>query len=249
MRSNNQTFTPFCDKEFCKRIIFHSKNRKSRPWKLRQSRIDRASGNQVSNEPETTKVSQDIVSSPDVENQSLDLQDSDDDGTSSDEESSVDSSMESDSYETSSDEETTSDDSSHSDVTTSGDSSDSTSDSNSDISSSECSSSEEDESIAAEKTKTDQPFRLAKKQRQKRHRFSLHWTFRILAWLLCLSAAGASIFFVWAYGVSFGNDKTYQWLVSVLSGIAFDALVVEPFKVMMISTDPVMLHEKQKTQS
>ena len=55
--------------------------------------------------------------------------------------------------------------------------------------------------------------------------------FRPLAWLLCLAVTAASIFFVWAYGVSFGNDKTYQWLVSVLAGIIFDVLVKEPLKV------------------
>ena len=43
-------------------------------------------------------------------------------------------------------------------------------------------------------------------------RFSLPWPFRILAWVLCVGLTGTSVFFVWAYGISFGNDKTYQWL-------------------------------------
>ena len=66
-------------------------------------------------------------------------------------------------------------------------------------------------------------------------RFSLPWPFRILAWVLCVGLTGTSVFFVWAYGISFGNDKTYQWLASVIFSIFFDILVKEPVKVVVVS--------------
>ena len=69
----------------------------------------------------------------------------------------------------------------------------------------------------------------------RKRRFSLPWFFQIIAWVLCIAITFSSLFFLWAYGISFGNDKTYQWLMSVLVSFWIDILVVEPLKVLVVA--------------
>lgn len=49
-----------------------------------------------------------------------------------------------------------------------------------------------------------------------KRRFTIHWLFRWVAWLLVVLCVAASLFFLIAYAIQFGNDKTYQWLSSTL---------------------------------
>ncbi len=41
-------------------------------------------------------------------------------------------------------------------------------------------------------------------------------------------------FLAFAYGVSFGNDKTYQWMTSMLTSMFSSILITQPIKVMVM---------------
>ena len=69
------------------------------------------------------------------------------------------------------------------------------------------------------------------KKRKVRKRFTLPFFFNYIAWILCLGSILVSIFYLWSYGVMFGNDKTYQWLTSILASFWAGMLIVEPLKV------------------
>ena len=42
--------------------------------------------------------------------------------------------------------------------------------------------------------------------------FTLPFFFRYIAWIVSLGTIVTSIFFLFGYGITFGNDKTYQWV-------------------------------------
>ena len=42
--------------------------------------------------------------------------------------------------------------------------------------------------------------------------FTLPFFFRYIAWIVSLGTIVISIFFLFGYGITFGNDKTYQWV-------------------------------------
>ena len=46
--------------------------------------------------------------------------------------------------------------------------------------------------------------------REPKRKFALPWFFRLLGWFICLISILGGAFLVWGYGVTFGNDKTYQ---------------------------------------
>jgi hypothetical protein len=85
-------------------------------------------------------------------------------------------------------------------------------------------------SLPAERTppagKEDQTTAKAKKRR-----FQLPAICLPLAWLLCLAVMGLSMFLVWAYGISWGNDRVHQWLTSLLVSCCVSLLILEPAKV------------------
>ncbi|XP_063886174.1 polycystin-1-like protein 2 isoform X1 [Scylla paramamosain] len=62
--------------------------------------------------------------------------------------------------------------------------------------------------------------------------FLLGWWGRLLAWLLVLAVIGVSVFFVWAYALQFGAEKTSRWLTSLIVTFLFSILVVEPLMVL-----------------
>ena len=78
---------------------------------------------------------------------------------------------------------------------------------------------------------------VVEKQKLKRHkirkRFTLPFFFNYMAWILCVGTILISIFYLWAYGVMFGNDKTYQWLTSSIAYFWSDMLIIEPLKVIL----------------
>ena len=74
-----------------------------------------------------------------------------------------------------------------------------------------------------------------KKKRRVKRRFTLPFIFNYIAWISCLGVMFVSVFYLWAYGVMFGNDKTYQWLTSLLAYFWSDLLIVEPLKVFQVS--------------
>ena len=52
-----------------------------------------------------------------------------------------------------------------------------------------------------------------------------------IAWFLCFLFIGCSIFFLWAYGITFGNDTTYKWLTSFIVSFFTNFCIFEPLKV------------------
>jgi tryptophan-rich sensory protein len=65
----------------------------------------------------------------------------------------------------------------------------------------------------------------------KKRRFQLPAICLPLAWLLCLAVMGLSMFLVWAYGISWGNDRVHQWLTSLVVSCCVSFLILEPAKV------------------
>ncbi len=52
----------------------------------------------------------------------------------------------------------------------------------------------------------------------------------MLGWLICWVCIGGGAFMVMSYGLSFGNDKTYQWIVSMISAFFSSILLTQPLK-------------------
>lgn len=52
-----------------------------------------------------------------------------------------------------------------------------------------------------------------------------------LAWIICLATIGLSMFFVWAYGITWGNDRVHQWLSALIVSFITSFFILEPAKV------------------
>ena len=63
------------------------------------------------------------------------------------------------------------------------------------------------------------------------NKFSLPYYCTYIGWLLCFLCIGSSIFFLWGYGITFGNDKTHKWLSSLVFSFFTNFCVFEPLKV------------------
>lgn len=73
------------------------------------------------------------------------------------------------------------------------------------------------------------------KGNSKKNRKSLllpHWC-RYIAWFLCILSMVTSVFFLWAYGISFGDTKTRQWVSSLIVSFFASLLVTQPLKVFL----------------
>jgi polycystin 1L2 len=68
----------------------------------------------------------------------------------------------------------------------------------------------------------------------------LPWYCRYIAWALCALSILVSIFFLWAYGIQFGDEKTRKWITSLIISFFASILVTQPIKVfitaMILST-------------
>lgn len=56
---------------------------------------------------------------------------------------------------------------------------------------------------------------------------------RYIGWFLCIASILVSIFFLWAYGIQFGDDKTRKWVTSLIVSFFASILVTQPVKVFM----------------
>ena len=65
--------------------------------------------------------------------------------------------------------------------------------------------------------------------------FTLPPICNIIAWVLCFICILGGAFLTFSYGLHFGNDKTYQWLSSLLVAIFINMLIIDPIKVLNIS--------------
>lgn len=66
-------------------------------------------------------------------------------------------------------------------------------------------------------------------------RLSLPYYCLYLGWMVFFLVVFASSFFLWEFGVKFGNDKKYKWLSSTITGLISDFILLEPLKVCVIN--------------
>ncbi|GFT75973.1 hypothetical protein NPIL_303071, partial [Nephila pilipes] len=64
----------------------------------------------------------------------------------------------------------------------------------------------------------------------RKKKFSLPWWCIYFGWLMVVTSIGASMFFLWAYGVAFGDEKTSKWLSSLVISFISSVLITQPIK-------------------
>ena len=71
-----------------------------------------------------------------------------------------------------------------------------------------------------------------KNKKKKRSALLPYWC-RYIAWGLCIFSILISVFFLWAYGIQFGDDKTRKWISSLIVSFFASILVTQPIKVFL----------------
>ena len=86
-----------------------------------------------------------------------------------------------------------------------------------------------------EKTNGVKPLSDAEAQLYHRKRkFALPWWCVYFGWLMVVLSIGASLFFIWAYGIEFGDEKTSKWLTSLVIAFFSSVLLTQPIKVCIL---------------
>ena len=65
----------------------------------------------------------------------------------------------------------------------------------------------------------------------KKRKFSLPFYCAYIGWTLSIFCIAVSVFLVWAYGITFGNEVIYKWLTAFFISFIISFLVFEPIKV------------------
>ncbi|KAF8772030.1 Polycystic kidney disease protein 1-like 2 [Argiope bruennichi] len=63
----------------------------------------------------------------------------------------------------------------------------------------------------------------------------LPWWCAHLSWCLVILSVASSVFFLWAYGLQFGNIRTGKWLTSMVISLLSSVLLTEPLKIFLIA--------------
>ncbi|XP_063604126.1 uncharacterized protein LOC134779789 [Penaeus indicus] len=69
----------------------------------------------------------------------------------------------------------------------------------------------------------------------KKKRKELPWWMLYVAWLVAILSIGAGGFFTFAYGVTFGEEKTAKWLSSLFVSFFTSVLLTQPIKVFIMA--------------
>ncbi|XP_054724298.1 location of vulva defective 1-like [Uloborus diversus] len=69
----------------------------------------------------------------------------------------------------------------------------------------------------------------------KKSRCCLPWWCVYISWLLVILSVGSSMFFIWAYGLQFGNERTRKWLTSLVIAFFSSVLLTEPIKIFCLA--------------
>jgi polycystin 1L2 len=69
--------------------------------------------------------------------------------------------------------------------------------------------------------------------KKKKKRLTFPWWCRYIGWFLCLLSISISIFFLLAYGIQFGDEKTRKWVTSLVISFFASILVTQPIKVFL----------------
>ena len=75
------------------------------------------------------------------------------------------------------------------------------------------------------------PTRNTSDQKETQSKFTLPWWCIFITYGLCLILATVSIVFIIARGIEFGDVKTQQWLISIVSSFFSSILLTQPLKV------------------
>lgn len=67
-------------------------------------------------------------------------------------------------------------------------------------------------------------------KKRKKSKLLPYWC-RYIGWFLCVLSMLISIFFLWAYGIQFGDDKTRKWVTSLIVSFFSSILITQPVKV------------------
>lgn len=70
---------------------------------------------------------------------------------------------------------------------------------------------------------------------KKKKKFTFPWWCIIIAWMLTICCIGVSLFFLWAYGITFGNEKTTQWFTSLIISTLCSIFLTQPLKVIILA--------------
>ena len=70
-------------------------------------------------------------------------------------------------------------------------------------------------------------------KKPKRKSKLLPWWCRYIGWFLVFLSISVSIFFLWAYGIQFGDEKTRKWVTSLIVSFFTSILVTQPIKVFL----------------
>ncbi|XP_064091678.1 uncharacterized protein LOC135205258 [Macrobrachium nipponense] len=66
---------------------------------------------------------------------------------------------------------------------------------------------------------------------RRKRKLTLPWWCVIIAWVLCAISIMVAVFFLWAYGIQFGNEKATKWLTALISSIFSSVLFTQPIKI------------------
>lgn len=69
--------------------------------------------------------------------------------------------------------------------------------------------------------------------KKKKKSLLLPYWCRYVGWFLCILSIAVSVFFLWAYGIQFGDDKTRKWISSLIVSFFASILVTQPIKVFL----------------
>nr|XP_045585124.1 polycystic kidney disease protein 1-like 2 [Procambarus clarkii] len=75
------------------------------------------------------------------------------------------------------------------------------------------------------------------------------WWTRWLAWLLILAGIGVCAFFVWSYGIMWGEIKSVKWFSSFIISFFISVLVTQWLKVLLTTTIGVVCCKAQNTMT
>ena len=74
--------------------------------------------------------------------------------------------------------------------------------------------------------------KLVSNKKKKKSLLLPYWC-RYIGWFLCGLSIAVSVFFLWAYGIQFGDDKTRKWISSLIVSFFASILVTQPIKVFL----------------
>ncbi|XP_043820940.1 polycystic kidney disease and receptor for egg jelly-related protein [Dromiciops gliroides] len=65
--------------------------------------------------------------------------------------------------------------------------------------------------------------------------FVLHWWCVYVAWLLVIGSSGVSSFFIIMYGLTYGYQKSMEWLLASVSSLCQSIFVIQVAKILLLS--------------